>query len=233
MIERGAVYRVADATRELNVVPITKNSWNQRMIGVGCVPLLEGQDWASPHAVHVEAFVADPARFLVVPKEKFGEALAGLPDEVLASLERAVADLLEVDRLWESPPRATRSPAGAFDYPRWGEIYYRAGERFDGEAKRYVVVSGDLWNRQRRTVLVVRLTSQPKYPSDEFPEVDGSHACCGELAAVSASGLDLKRRPPTGPKRLGLGEMSSIARGVCATHLLRQFLSEEEIDATR
>jgi hypothetical protein len=189
----------------------------------------------SPYQVYETSsgYVYDAAMFLSVPKERIGEARFTPEDSVLERAEEALRDILELERLMADPPRAVRSPPGPIDYPRWGEVYYIAGQRFDAENKRYVVVSDDRWNQKKLTTLVVRLTSRPKVPSDEFPKIGDSQACCGELTAIPANAVELRRRPPTGAKRLGLADMSAIARGVVSTHVIRSFLDEVEIEVVR
>lgn len=155
-----------------------------------------------------------------------------LDDQSLYRLERALAELIDAPRLTRERLRATRPPAGRIDYPQWGEIHYPKADRIAGEAKRYLVVSNDLWNQQKKTVLICRTIAQAKHPVDEFPMIQNgaAQAVCGDLAAVSPNRLDLDRRP-RGQTRLGLQEMAAVVRGVTHTHLLREYLDEFEIEA--
>lgn len=230
---RGVAYRISGT--QTTAVVLTKDSWNTRMIGVGVVPIREPDAETSPVAVPLgdeTDRVLEPARLIVVPKEQLDRAELVLEDEKLHELERALADLIDAPRLTTEPLRATRPPAGRIDYPKWGEIYYRNAERIQGEAKRYLVVSHDLWNQQKKTILVCRTTTQPTHPTDEFPIVQDGDAqvVAGELGAVPAAALDLDRRPH-GQARLGLQEMAEVARGITRTHLLRDYLDQFEIEA--
>jgi len=230
LIQRGVAYEIAGGKPDARAVVLTKDGWNERMSSVGAVPMIEPVAARSPYLVYEEpGFVYDATTLLSVPREVVGEARFTQSDSTLAQIERMLADLLELDRLLVDPPKAIRPPAGPIDYPRWGEVYYIVGQRFDSENKRYVVVSDDRWNQEKQTVLVVRLTSQPKFPSDEFPEIGSGQACCGELTAVPASAVNLARRPSTGA-RVGLGDMAAIARGIASTHVLRDYLDEGELE---
>jgi mRNA-degrading endonuclease toxin of MazEF toxin-antitoxin module len=233
MIHRGVAYSINDS--DAVAVVLTKDSWNSRMIGVGAVPIRPRDGGTSPVALPLDddpEQCLDPARLLVIPRERFGKAVRVLDDESLHRLERALGELIDAPRLMAEPLRGTRPPAGQIDYPQWGEIYYRNTERIQGEAKRYLVVSNDLWNRQKATVLVARTTTQPKHPTDEFPLVQNGEAqvVCGELAAVRAYALDLERRPQ-GQPRVGRKEMAAVVRGITRTHLLQNYLDPFEIEA--
>jgi mRNA-degrading endonuclease toxin of MazEF toxin-antitoxin module len=236
MLQRGVAYEIeiAGRTQPPLAVVLTKNSWNSRMLSVGAVPITPRSETTSHLALPLDDEpdqVLDPTGLLVVPREKCGRPVKELDDPSLHRLERGLSDLIDAGRLLADPPRGTRPLPGAIDYPRFGEIYYRKGDRIGGEAKRYVVVSNDLWNQRKITVLVARTTTQPKHPTDEFPIVqDGTaQVVCGELGAVPASALDLERRPQ-GQKRLGLLEMAAVAKGVTHTHLLRDHLDEIEAE---
>ena len=157
MLQRGTLHAI-DGT-DARAVVITRDAWNARMSSVGMVPL------ASTAATH--GFLAplgegsglafDVTGLVTVPRGRIGEALAVIDDGVLHGIERAASALLDAERILADPPRASRPPAGPIDYPRCGEIHYLVGERIDGEAKRYLVVSNDRWN-QRRRFLVGRST---------------------------------------------------------------------------
>ena len=233
MLQRGAVYSIVGL--DASVVVLTKNSWNQRMLSVGAVPIGPRGDttWALARPLEDDPDqILDPTRLIAVPRARFGRATAVLADESVHGLEQSLSELVDAARLLDEPPRATRPPAGPIDYPRWGEIYHRKGERIAGEAKRYAVVSNDLWNQRNVTVLVARTTTQPKHPTDEFLVVSGGAAqvVCGELTAVPANALDLDRRPPQGQVRLGISDMAAVVRGTTYTHLLRDYLDEFHIE---
>lgn len=230
MFERGVAYAINGL--DTVAVVLTKNSWNNRMLSVGAVPISPRQETSSPLALRIEQLhesVADVTRLVVVGRENLGRAEFVLDDEQMHAVERALGDLIDSRRLLADSPRGNRPPPGAIDYPRWGEIYYRRGEQFGGETKRYLVVSNDLWNQRKTTVLVARTTTQTKHPTEEFPLVQQGEAqvVCGELAAVAPHNLDLDQRPQ-GQIRLGLGDMAQVARGVTHTHLLRDHLDEFE-----
>jgi mRNA-degrading endonuclease toxin of MazEF toxin-antitoxin module len=235
MIDRGVAYEI-NGTGKLGVV-LTKDSWNRRMLNVGVVPISPKDDErTSPLALPLDddpSQCLDPARLLALPRERLGRPRLALDDASLHRLERAVAELIDAERMTRRELRATKPPAGKIDYPRWGEIYYPKSERIAGETKRYLVVSNDLWNQQKRTVLICRTTTQEKYPADEFPVIQGgaAQAICGDLAAISPHHLNLDRRPQ-GQTRLGLQDMASVVRGVTHTHLLRDYLDDPmEIEA--
>lgn len=234
MIQRGVGYEIAGSRSDARAVVLTKTAWNERMSAVGLVPMLEPAEVDSPFRVYENpGFVYDVTKILSVPRERVGEARFAPADSILERIEQKLGELLELPRLMSEPPRAVRTPAGVIDYPRWGEVYYIAGQRFDGENKRYVVVSDDRWNQQKRTVLVIRLTSQPKFPSDEFPEVAGYQACCGELSAVPAAAVNMTGRPATGATRLRLTDMAAVAHGIVNTHVIREYLDEVELEVVR
>jgi mRNA-degrading endonuclease toxin of MazEF toxin-antitoxin module len=231
MLQRGTLHAI-DGT-DARAVVITRDAWNARMSSVGMVPL------ASTAATH--GFLAplgegsglafDVTGLVTVPRGRIGEALAVIDDGVLHGIERAASALLDAERILADPPRASRLPAGPIDYPRCGEIRYLVGERIDGEAKRYLVVSNDRWNQRRRTVLVVRTTAQTKRPFEEFPLIhDGAaQVVCGELTAIPAAAVELRRRPP-GMNRVGLLEFAAVLRGCSFTHMLRDHLDPFEVE---
>jgi hypothetical protein len=230
LIQRGVAYEITGGKADARGIVVTKTSWNDRMLDIGMFPMMTPREVRSPYLAYERGFAYDAATIVAVPREFVGEARFTPDDATLAALERQLGDLLELHRLTSDPPRGMRPPAGPIDYPQWGEIYYIAGQRFDGETKRYVVVSGDRWNQQKQTVLVVRLTSQPKFPSDEFPELSGYQACCGELTAVSAHRVELRQRPAEGARRVGLTDMAAIGRGIINTHVLRTYLDPIELE---
>jgi len=239
VLQRGVAYEIEIAGRAGTplAVVLTKNSWNGRMLSAGAVPIGPRTEATSPFALPLDvdpAEVLDPSRLLAIPQEQIGRPVKELDDGSLHRLERALTELIDASRLLAEPPRGTRPIPGVIDYPRLGEIYYRKGHRIEGEAKRYVVVSHDLWNQKNITVLVARTTTQPKRPTDEFPIVqDGSaQVVCGELTALPASALDLDNRPQ-GQKRLGLQDMAAVARGFTQTHLLRDYLNPIEAEIGR
>jgi mRNA-degrading endonuclease toxin of MazEF toxin-antitoxin module len=233
MIQRSVAYSI-NGTGTDGVV-LTKDSWNSRMLAVGVVPIKPYDELTSPAALPLDdepTLNLDPARLVIAPQEKLGRPVRVLDDDSMHRLEQGLAELIDAQRLTTEPLRAVRPPAGQLDYPQWGEIYYPKADRIGGEAKRYVVVSNDLWNSQKKSVLVARTTTQPKHPTDEFPLVAGGVAqvVCGELGAIRPSALDLDRRP-RGQTRLGLKEMSSVVHGITRTHVLRDYLDEFELEA--
>jgi hypothetical protein len=235
MVDRGIAYSI-NGTDKQGLV-LTKDSWNSRGFGVGLVPISPTDDErTSPLALPLDddpTLCLDPARLVLVPREALGKAQRALSDPSLQRLERKLGELIDAARLTTRPLRGIKPPAGRIDYPRWGEVYYRKSERIQGEAKRYLVVSIDDWNRQGNTILICRTTTQPKQPTDEFPIVqDGkSQVVCGELAALAPHGLDLDQRPQ-GQVRLGLQEMAAVVGGIAHTHLLRDYLDDPfEIEA--
>ena len=229
MLQRGTIVQVDGLGRAL---VLTKTSWNLAMHGVGVVPAVP-RATASPTATidpwdDQEAF--DPTRIVVVPQRAAQEIVAVATDTLLHSIERGLAELVQARRLLNTPPKLARPPAGRVDYPRWGDIYY-INAAATTERKRYVVVSFDEWNAAHKTALVVRLTSRQKQSDAQFPAVaDGtSRACCGEVTAVSAAAIDQRARPHDTVSRLNLNDMVAIARGIPATHLLRDYLTESEL----
>jgi hypothetical protein len=116
-------------------------------------------------------------------------------------------------------PAAPPTPPGPVTYPAWSQIYY--GPPYQGQNKRYVVVSHDLHNRTTGRPIVVRTTSQPKRDHPSFPAIEGgsARACCGD--AVALAERDLRCRPgdhrPV-PASLSLTDMVAIARGMAETH---------------
>lgn len=223
MIERGLVHRIGDATGLALV--LTNTPWNARMSSIGVVPVVPARTADHPHAVPLGPDLAfDPTRIASLPRDLVGEAVAVAGDEAVHALERQLADLLDLGRLLDDPPRLSRPPAGRIDYPRAGDVHYLAGG--DAEGKRYVVLSRDAFNRASGRVLVARLTSRVKRAyGDIVPVADGaSRVICAELAAAGASAVELRRRPAD-QRRLGLADRVAVARGIVDAFVLRDHLA--------
>jgi mRNA-degrading endonuclease toxin of MazEF toxin-antitoxin module len=205
------------------VLVLTNNRWNATMHSVGVVPLRMPDGNTSPLAPIVStspALQAVAGRLLVVEKASLGAARFVFEGEQLAPVEDALMEVLALDDLFRSPPRRPPSPSGAVTYPRWGEVYYVAGQRFDTEHKRYVVVSNDRWNRADGTAIAVRTTTQARRWGAAFPDIQQgvARACCGDATAFAARRFILRTRPQ--PAWLPLADMTAIARGLVETHQL-------------
>ncbi len=161
-----------------------------------------------------------PTQVLLRKETDLGQVLAILHEPSLAPIEDGLALALGFLPLFADPPRVPPSPTGPTNYPEWAGIYYAPSLRVDDQAKRYVVVSTNLQNAQRKAVMVVRTTSQAKHPRAgiAFPDVAGgaARACCGDLTTVLASALPLKQ--PFTPQRLSFADMRAIAHGIAETH---------------
>lgn len=156
------------------------------------------------------------------PNALLSDGLYTLEPAELRAVEASLRAVLDMQSLLQPAPRLPRAPAGVMDYPRWGEIYYGPPPSAGLQAKRYVVVSGDVHNRRGRCV-TVRTTSQPKRDSVSFPLIEGgaARACCGDLTTFYNS--ELAYQPDDGrpdPSSLDLDDMIAIARGIKQTHSL-------------
>ncbi|MHB1162566.1 MAG: hypothetical protein ACYC66_08785 [Chloroflexota bacterium] len=153
-----------------------------------------------------------------IDKYGLGRPLVVLDDVRLALVEDVLCHILALEELCRAEPGRPRLPAGAIDYPLWGEIYW-AGEPIDGEYKRWVVVSRDDWNRATGTSILVRTTSQKKRSGPEFPSIQKgqARACCGDATTILARRIRHQGKRPD-PERLNTQDMAAIARGIVETH---------------
>lgn len=163
--------------------------------------------------------LALPTLALSLPLANLGEAFYRSTADELRAVEVSLSAVLSLTHLTQSPPHPPMGAPGAIHGPAWGQIYY--GPAFDGENKRYVVVSHDLHNIKTERVLAVRTTSQTKSDSASFPRIEGgkAQACCGNLTYLNASHLNWQ--PGQGrphPSSLVIDDMVAIARGLKQTH---------------
>jgi len=218
-MQRGVAYTLGRPSSggTVSALVLTNDRWNEVMRGVGVVPLKEPFAPDSPLTPMVGRLQADVGRLVNVSQEYLAEA-ACVPDPAeLRAVEEGLVDVLDLRRLTGPNPRAPTPVPGKLDYPRWAEIYWVQGQSTGDENKRYVVVSNDVLNQRTRVPIVVRTTTRPKKPFEEFPEVlDGAaQAFCGEATAVASSAVDQRNRPA--PSRLPLGDMGAVAHGLAHT----------------
>ncbi len=224
MIQRGAVHQISGSATPF--VILTRDDWNDRMSSVGGVPILASG--SAPEHLRVTLAglegAADITRLQAIPIERIDSPIHVLSDDELLAVERALADIIDAPRFAAEPLRSRRPLPGAINYPRAGEVYYLTGAKIGNETKRYLVASRDDWNRVRDTVLIVRTTTQPKFPVADFPIIQSgaAQAACGELTAVPADALDLSSRPATN-KTIGMSDLREVIRGICATYVLRDY----------
>jgi mRNA-degrading endonuclease toxin of MazEF toxin-antitoxin module len=209
---RGTVYRLAGGSAELyGALVLSNDVWNRRMSTVGVVPVrapsASNAPW-EPRFSERPRLCARVGYLASLPAERLLEARFVLSSDQLELVGDALADLLVLPELCETPPALPAPVPG-----RWGEIYY-AGPPIGGQVKRFVVVSRDRWNARSGSAIVVRTTSQPKSWGTAFPAIESgaARACCGDAAAVPRARFDLTRRPR--PAALDLEDMARVARGL-------------------
>ncbi|MBI4493591.1 MAG: hypothetical protein HY690_12445 [Chloroflexi bacterium] len=209
---------------------MTSDDWNERMLEVGVVPLhaSTGKVTAlAPLVCDAPPLQALPGRLVSVAKEALGGARLVLDERQMARVEDALCEVLALRGLCREPPARPRSPSGPVSYPRWGEVYYVAGQNIGGERKRYVVVSNDFWNSASESVIAVRTTTAARRWGLEFPAIQrgAARACCGDAASLVTRHFNLRQRPQ--PEWLTTEDMAAIARGLVETHQLHAALSRK------
>lgn len=226
-IQRGLVYTTpSSSVGTIASVVLTNDVWNRTMGVYGLVRLIEPaltQTVITPVLdVAGHAFQGLPAQVILGNSSDLGEAIAALDQAALNRIEDGLAEALGLPFLLSTPGALPPTPPGAFNYPEWAGIYYATSLPVDQETKRYVVVSTNRLNAHSRSAMVVRTTSQTKYPTEgiAFPAIEAGskHACCGDLTSVLASSLPLHRSFQ--PQRLSFSDMQSVAQGLVQTHLL-------------
>lgn len=193
------------------------------MHAVGVVPLHvpdRGASKLAPVVVDAPPLQVSPGRLMAVEKASLGSTQFVLAEDQMARVEDALCEVLALSDLCQPMPRRPPPPTGPVTYPRWGEIYYIAGQRFANEHKRYVVVSNDHWNRADGTAVAVRTTTQDRRSGTAFPPLQGgaAKACCGDATAFAARRFDLRQRPQL--RWLPTADMVAIAWGLVETHQL-------------
>ncbi len=218
-IDRGTIYRFTGGSAgTVAFLVLTNNQWNDCMESVAVVPL-QPVDLASTMPTEPVITVGRPLRIVAGrvlnwSKDDLGTPLYVLENEKLAEVEDILVDVLALQDLSTRPSRDPSSPPGPVDYPRWGEIYW-AGERMEGERKRYVVVSNNYWNKDTKTAVMVRTTSQERRGGAFFPAIQQgrARACCGNVTTFARAAVDLSgNRPFSG--RLNLQDMIAVAEGL-------------------
>ncbi len=217
---RGLVYRAAvQPTRTPAWLVVSIDEWNERLNSFVAVPLWAPRPVATPLAPRIVAggatFDAVVGRLSILFSEDLAGAQARLGRSDLTAVEDALRSVLELPTLFAAQPSRPRPPAGAIDYPIWGERYY-AGPRIGGEFKRFVCVSANAWNRADGSALFVRTTSRPKRSTLWFPLIEGgrAQAACGDISFFPQGAVHFRDRPPT--PLVSLMDMVAIARGLAA-----------------
>jgi len=202
---------------------LTNDRWNATMHAVGVVPLRtpdgDGSSLA-PIVSETPVLQAVAGRLVAVEKSSLGAARLVVEAEQIARVEDAVCEVLALRQLCGATPTRPPSPPGPVTYPRWGEVYYVAGQRVGADHKRYVVVSKDQWNRADGTAVAVRTTTQARRWGTAFPAIQdrAARACCGDATTFAATRFVMRGRPQ--PQWLPLADLATIARGVIDTHQL-------------
>lgn len=226
-LARGTIRAIAsDDPRTKGALIITNDRWNSSLNWVGIVPIRESiEPYEAPYSAQLDnglfatagriaAFVAPPH-----PGSRLGAVDAILSPPELARCEDALFQFLQIPLLL-GPALRFPPVLGEPDYPLWGEIYY-AEPPINGELKRYIVVSPNLWNDRSGFATLVRTTSKVQYDSQMFPPIQGTaaHAVCGEATAVPQGMITFGRRVtrPT-PLTTTRRDMVSIGRGFLVTH---------------
>jgi len=230
-IRRGVVYELlARGSDTVGLLVLTNDRWNDsRMAGVGVVPVRRSEPGTPTHFRPVlldsGRLQALSTRLLHVEKPTLGQALTVLDGTQMGEVEDALCDVLALGRLCGEFPEPPHTVPGRVDYPQWAEIYY-AGDLIDGEYKRHVVVSVDAWNRESRTPILVRTTSQTRWWGDAFPPIENglARACCAEARVLPSIKVktDPKSRPS--PRSLNRWDMAAVARGLAFTFELQHAL---------
>jgi hypothetical protein len=146
---------------------------------------------------------------------------AYVPDiKEMHAVTATLTSLLVVKTLLDDHPEPPKSPVGSVTYPAWGEIYY--GPAYNGQQKRYVVVSHNQHNQITGRAIVVRTTSKPNRGrarssnSALFPVIeDGkAHACCPDVRTLPQRELKLLPANRPTPQALPMADMTVVARSL-------------------
>ena len=201
---------------------VTNDLWNSRMNSVGGVLVSPGSGSdAFPVRLGMLGASANPTRLLALTKDRLEPApsyKARAPE--MHAIEATLRTVMAIQELLQIPPKPPGLPAGAVEYPLWGEIYY--GPAIQGQPKRYVVVSINMHNAKAGRVLAVRLTSKPKRSRTgiAFPIVSkgSGHACCGDVSYLESAMLRWRSgegRPK--PSSLAMPDLVEVIRGIKET----------------
>jgi mRNA-degrading endonuclease toxin of MazEF toxin-antitoxin module len=231
-IRRGVVYELLiEGSDTVGLLVLTNDRWNDsRMKGVGVVPVRRSEPGTSAHLHPVSLdsgrLQVLSTRLLHLEKEALGQALTVLDGTQMAEVEDALCDVLALGRLCGEFPEPPPTVPGRVDYPQWGEIYY-AGDLIDGEYKRHVVVSGDAWNRESRTPILVRTTTQTRWSGDVFPPIENglALACCAEARVVPATRVRTGPNARPSPRSLNRWDMAAVAGGLVLAYELHRALA--------
>lgn len=229
-LERGALYAfhgpsVAGSTA---VVVLTASTWNMRMSSFG-VAMVRPRPSAleAPHSVALGqdgSAVASAVASLNAPphpESGIGALIRALAASELAQLEDRLCSFLLLPQLIAGSVFRPALPGDPAAYPVWGDVY-TAEPPFEGERKRYVVVSPNAWNAASPYVSVVRTTSQEKVAHVSFPLIldDKTRAACGDLDVRNRGQVLLARRDRPTPSTTRFKDMGAIARGIAVTFRL-------------
>lgn len=224
---RGVSYVAVATSANTGWIVLTNDRWNGAMNSSGCVPIRQNiEPFEVPHSIPLASGGYAVASELVnIPHPPISDALGGrqftVPPQELAAIEERLCLFLQLPRLLGPNPAKMRPAPSAKPYPYWSEVYF-AGPAYEGQLKRYVIVSPDGWNAASGLVSLVRTTTRVKQDSAAFPDIQGgkARAACGDLTTIPGAAVivDPHRRPT--PQTTSLQDMVAIARGFAATHEL-------------
>ncbi len=184
------------------------------------IPIRAGTEPASP--VLPEVWGDPVLRARVGNIQEISKSALGVPKlileaDALSRVERGLADLLGLPSLLRPSPQRMALPAGLLQFPRWGQIYYLAGEVYDGQQKRRLVVSNNQWNSASGFSLAVRTTTSERRFGPEYPVIEDGRAkaCCPTL--TSFPNRSFGSQPV--PSSVSISDMVAIARGI--VHVLK------------
>lgn len=215
----------------MGAVIISNDRWNAAMSQVAVLPLLGSVPAGErDYALDYRNGVVTAARPLAVlapphPESLLGPPVASLDPKELDALEELLCRFLQLPSLLSGVPRTSRPIGDASAYPIWGDVY--RGPVLAGEAKRFVVVSPNEWNRSSGLAVGVRTTTRLKIDDLWFPTVlaGAARACCGDATTLAHSQLRLGRRDRPTPFTTSTRDMVAIGRGLADVYDLDAALS--------
>lgn len=212
---RGGIYGAAGLSeRTIGLLVLTRNTWNESGLMTTIVaPVGPVHEPIGPPAPRVDLGREAQVRLgdlFEAPKDALTDLRYLLDEEGLAPVEDGLCDLLLLRHLCAEPIRVPCPPPGRPRAPQWAEIYYLLSDQHDGERKRRVVVSHDLFNRGAGRALAIRTTTSARRGGPGFPSIQGgrARAVCGSLTSFLHAEFSYERPDPP---RLFLTDMATIA----------------------
>ena len=168
-----------------------------------------------PTEVEVDAGFVAVGRLVRAHRLQLGEELFSLSAVEQNQIDEALAGLLLIPQMCSPDPIRPATPNG--DYPQWGRIYY-AEPPLDGETKRWLIVSSNVFNAHSGLAVCVRTTSNLSMQGPMSPTIQRG------FALAVASDVMVKRLERFDLRSSGqlpqaeFSEMRNVAIGL-ANHL--------------